>query len=364
MIRQVQPWIGAAEREAVARCIDDNWLTEGPRCKEFAARLCELIGSPYGVFAPNGTLALALGLMALGIGRGDEVIVPNSTFIGSANAVVLTGAVPVSVDIEPDHFQIDVAQIEAAITPRTKAIMPVHLFGTAADMEFIEGLAEARNLFVIEDACQGIGVTTFDGPHVGSIGDVGCFSFFADKTITTGEGGFIVCRDMAVYERLLLLRNQGRPNSGTFIHPSIGWNFRITDMQAAIGLAQMDRLEVIIDRKQRIYAAYREELEGVSQIRILSAAPNSNLVPFRLVIMCDRAPELSEHLRANGVEPRGFFYPLHRQPCFSAGRAAQRDDKFPVSIRAHERGLCLPIYPTMAEADVSTVIRAIKVFYA
>lgn len=346
----------------MAQVLDDNWLTEGPRSRAFAERLNELIGSPYGVFAPNGTLALALGLMGLGISSGDEVIVPDCTFIGSATAVVLAGGRPVFVDIEEETCQIDMSKAASVLTPRTKAIMPVHLMGTAADMDAVMDFASRHGLKVIEDAAQGVGVT-YRGRHVGAIGDVGCFSFFADKTLTTGEGGFVTCRDEATYQRLRLLRNQGRPNSGTFIHPMMGFNFRITDLQAAIGLAQLDKLPEIMARKAVNFALYQKYLAGVAQVRILGAAEGSSHVPFRCALMCDEASALADYLSANQIETRGFFYPLHKQPCFVERYGSEDDARYPIANKAHEQGLCLPIYPGMTEMDIRRITDTIKSFY-
>ncbi|MBV9090008.1 MAG: DegT/DnrJ/EryC1/StrS family aminotransferase [Mycobacteriaceae bacterium] len=340
----------------------DNWLTEGPRSQEFATQLMELMNAPYGVFAPNGTLALALGLLALDISASDEVIVPNSTFVGSATAVLLAGAKPVFVDIDAQTLQIDVAHAEQAVTPNTAAIMPVHLMGVAADMDAVMAFARHHKLKVIEDAAQGIGVT-HNGRHVGTIGDVGCFSFFADKTITTGEGGFIACRTPDVYERLRRLRNQGRVESGSFIHPVVGFNFRITDMQAAVGLAQLKKLEEIIARKQANQALYKELLSDNPHIRVFEAPPNSAHVPFRCVLMCDRAFELADYLSENGIATRRFFYPLHKQPCFADISDPSENGRFRNSISAYEHGLLLPVFPAMRENDVARVASMINRFH-
>lgn len=361
MIPQVKPWLGDEEQEAVKAVIKDGWLTEGQRCEEFRKRLLDLIGAPYGVFAPNGTIALALGMMALGIGPGDEVIVPDLTMAASAFAVILTGARPVFVDVDPVTMQIDPQRARDAAYERQplKAFMPVHLFGTSVELDKMEF---TDNIFTIEDCCQGIGVHN-DYGHVGNFGPIGCFSFFADKTITTGEGGFVVCHDEAVYERLRLIRNQGRPSSGTFIHPAIGYNFRITDMQAAIGLCQLDRLDEIIKRKTEQFNLYRLEFADIPQITMLKAAPNANIVPFRCVIFCDEAPSLAEHLRANGVEPRGMFAPLHSQPCFKKFLPECSDDEFPVSVAAHRRGLMLPLRPTLTAIENIHIARTVRAFY-
>src|SRR5262249_23604308 len=194
-------------------------------------------------------------------------------------------------EVDDQTFQIDLAHAETRIGPRTRAIMPVHLFGTSSDMPTVCGFADRHGLQVIEDAAQGIGVSVAGKP-VGSFGDGGCFSFFADKTITTGEGGYVACRDPRVFDRLRLLRNQGRLDRGSFIHPAVGYNFRMTDVQSAIGLVQLDRLPRIVQRKQELLALYREGLSHLPEIRVLGAAEGANHVPFRCVLMTDRVREL------------------------------------------------------------------------
>ncbi|MFD8462686.1 DegT/DnrJ/EryC1/StrS family aminotransferase [Streptomyces antimycoticus] len=360
-IRQVSPFIGDEESRAVQRVVASGWITEGPESAAFVEELKEYVGAPYAVLAPNGTLALALGLLALDIGPGDEVLVPDTTFVGSASAVCLIGAKPVFVDVEPDTFQIDLADAERRTTSATKAVMPVHLYGTACDMDAVAEFADRRGIRVVEDAAQGMGVR-FRDQHVGTFGDVGCFSFFADKTITTGEGGLVTCRDGNTYERLRMLRNQGRMNSGTFIHPSIGFNLRITDMQAALGRVQLRKLGAVIEKKQALYAAYAEAFRGIHGIRVLGAAEHANHVPFRCVIVVDDATALITHLTERQIEPRTFFYPLHLQPAFASlrGPSSPSDRGFPNAETGYARGICLPIHGGVTVDDVSRIADAIS----
>lgn len=368
MIPQVLPWLGDAEREAVSRTIDENWITEGPRAKAFSQRLNELMEVQYGVFAPNGTLALVLGLLALDIGPEDEVLVPDITFIASANSVLMVGARPVFVEVNRDNFQIDLNRAQSLVTDRTRAIMPVPLYGMCCNMDQVMGFARTHKLRVIEDSAQAIGVR-YKGQHAGSFGDVGCFSFFADKTITTGEGGYVVCRDHAVYEKLLLLRNQGRIDRGSFVHPAIGYNFRMTDMQAALGVVQLDKLEQIIGRKQAILEWYRQELAEVSEVAFLKLEPHSTFVPFRVVLICERAQDLMTFLDRQGIQARTFFYPLHSQPCFrhldrkQGGPLDLDDAHYPNAVFGYENGLCLPVFPTLEKNQVAFICAAIQRFY-
>ena len=359
-IPQVNPWLGEAERDAVARVVESGWLTEGQETESFARELLAVTGAPFGVFAPNGTLALAMAMMALGIGEGDEILIPNITFVGSATATVLAGASPVFVDVEPRFFQIDLEAAERAVTAKTRAIMPVHLYGTMCDMEAVGAFAGRHGLLVIEDAAQALGVSQ-GGRHAGTFGEAGAFSFFADKTITTGEGGFVVCRDAETHDRLLRLRNQGRLRSGSFVHETVGYNFRITDLQAALGRAQLGRLDSIIAAKLEHHLAYSRTLAAVPEARVLGPAPFASFVPFRCVLIAERAHELMAHLERASIQPRGVFLPLHRQPCFAGLPSAAAD--FPISEQAHGGGVCLPIYPTLTTDEIHRIAGEIAEFY-
>lgn len=366
-VPQMFPWLGDEEVEAVSKTIRSGWITEGPQSKEFSAKLNDFIGTKFGVFAPNGTLALFLGLLALGIKEGDEVIVPDSTFIASANAVVLTGATPVFCDVRKGDFQIDITLCEKLVTARTKAIMPVHLFGSAADMRAVIQFASKHGLKVIEDAAQGIGVH-YEGQHVGTFGDIGCFSFFADKTLTTGEGGYVTCKSEEVYEQLLYLRNQGRLDRGSFIHPRIGYNFRMTDLQASIGLVQFGRLAEIIRRKREILGWYKEAFRDISdRIEFLTPGEGVDFVPFRVVIFVEDAKKFMDHLSLNHIQPRSFFFPLHAQPCFEylkgEGKGAD-GEQCPNATWAYQHGVCLPVFPQVSRAQIEYIGEIAKKFFS
>ena len=363
-VPQFLPWVGKEEIEAVVKCINSNWITEGPISKEFSEKLLTLIGSRFGVFSPNGTLALYLALKAVGIKNGDEVLVPDFTFIASATSVEMVGARPVFVDINRKNFQIDLTNASRLITKKTKAIMPVHVYGTVCDMDKVMAFAEKHQLVVVEDACQAIDVH-WKGKHAGTFGEVGCFSFFADKTITTAEGGFVVTNDEEIYNKLLYLRNQGRIDRGSFIHPRIGYNFRMTDLQNAMGLAQLAKLPEIKKRKACILNLYHQNLKNVEGITFFEPEKGAEWIPFRIGILCDNAHELMSFMRLKGIEPRTFFYPLHRQPCFSYlkdERHKNDDLQFPNSVFGYEYGICLPSFPTLSDDQVDYVCQTIKQF--
>ena len=253
-VPQFVPFLDNKEYKSIKDCFDTNWFTEGPKSKEFVQKLLDLTGAKYGVLVPNGTLSLYLGLKAMGIGPGDEVLVPDFTFIASATSVHMAGATPVFVDCDKETLQMSVENCDKKITKNTKAIMPAHMYGMACDMTKIVKFAKKHKLKIIEDAAQAIGVY-WKGKHCGTFGTIGSFSFFADKTITTVEGGLIVTNNKKIYNKLLHLRNHGRVKSGSFVHPEMGWNFRLTDIQSAIGLEQLKKLPQIIKRKQKMKTA-------------------------------------------------------------------------------------------------------------
>jgi len=363
-IIQYRPSVGAEEYKSVGGCFEANWLTEGPKSDAFLEGLRDLMKVKHACFAPNGTLALYLALRAAKIGPGDEVIVPDFTFFGSASAVEMTGAVPVFCDIDRDTLQTTASHIERSITPKSRAIMPVHIYGAVGEMDAIADLARSRSLVIVEDAAQAVGVH-FRDRHAGTFGELGCFSFFADKTITTGEGGLVVTNDDALYKSLRFLRNLGRVDRGSFVHPEMGYNFRITDMQAAIGLVQLSRLAEIAGKKQKILHHYRSRLGDVPQVRIIDPPVGSTHIPFRAAIYAERAADLTEFLGAENVETRSFFYPLHLQPAFAylSDSRPMPSDAFANAVYAYENGICLPLYPGMPEDDVDYVCDKIGEFY-
>lgn len=361
-IPQIVPFINEEEYEAVKSCFDNRWLTEGPKTKEFGEKLLELIGSKYGVFAPNGTLALYLGLKATGIGPGDEVIVPDFTFIASATSVIMTGAKPVFVDVNSKNFQIDITQASKLINKHTKAIMPVHMYGTMCEMDPIIEFAKKYNLLIIEDAAEAVGVR-HKGKHAGTFGKVGCFSFFADKTITIGEGGFVCTDDAQTYDNLLYLRNQGRKDRGSFIHPQIGYNFRITDLQSAVGLVQLKKLPQIIEAKQSVLGFYRKYLSDIPDVAMFTPPQGYAWIPFRVGILTSDAKELMKLMEDKGVQTRSFFYPLHRQPAFK-GIGRFSDEDFPNSIYGYDCGICLPTYPTLSRKEIKFICDIVRQYYS
>ena len=354
-IRQVEPLFGVDEIEAAVSSIRRGWLTEGPQATEFLAAIQTNTGSPHAVLAPNGTLGLFLSLLSLDLHRNSEILIPAFTFYASASAAVFAGLKPVFVDADPNTFNLDVRSLDALVTERTRAIMPVHVYGHCAPMDAIVEFAARHNLAVIEDAAQALGVT-YHGRHAGTWGDLGVISFFADKTITTGEGGVVLTKNTALYDKLRLLRNQGRVNSGTFIHESLGMNFRVTDLQCAVGNAQIRRLDDIVAAKAANHARYVANLTGVPGLRWLAVQPGSTHVPFRFAMVSEHREQVVAELERAHIQTRSFFYPLHLQP------ALQRYARgpLPVAEDLYAKGVCLPIHLGLSSADIDEISDIIR----
>lgn len=358
-ITQIAPLFDDDEVEGVIGSIRRGWLTEGPNAADFIETIKRETGARHAVLAPNGTLGLFLALLALDLPHGSEVLVPAFTFYASASAAVFAGLVPVFVDADPETFNLDVGSLESLVTERTSAIMPVHVYGHAAAIDQVVDFAWRHDLRVIEDAAQAYGVS-YKERHAGTWGDVGVISFFADKTITTGEGGVVLTNDGSVYERLRLLRNQGRPHSGTFIHEALGMNFRMTDLQCAVGLAQLRKLPTITAAKRRNHERYVENLQGVAGISWLRVQEGSTHVPFRFAMLSDRRDAVMEALEADRIQTRSFFYPLHMQPPL---RKYNRGP-LPVSENLYGQGLCLPVHADLTMSDIDEISQIILKVHA
>ena len=359
-IPEFTPMLHKEELFAVLETIEDNWITEGKKTESLQAALAEFTGARHVIMVPNGTLAIFAALKVLGIGPGDEVLVPDFTFFGTASAVILTGAKPVLVDVDEYDFNISVTSAEASITERTRAILPVHMYGQSCDMQAVMTLAKRQDLFVVEDAAQGIGVT-FGDRHVGTIGDIGCVSFFADKTLTTGEGGALLVNDDELARECIYFKNQGRLHRGSFVHERVGYNFRITDLQAAIGLAQFDRLEVTLARKLALRDAYYERLSDCPGVRFARDNGFGDVVPFRVNILVDDPEDLALHLKQQGIATRRFFYPLHLQPCLTSENCIVRHKPIS-SIRLFQQGLMLPSGLDLDQEQLDYVCSTISAF--
>jgi perosamine synthetase len=351
MIPVYRPFIGEQERRYVAEALASTRISgTGDFLDRFERELPHFVGSTHGIATCNGTAALHLALAALGIGPGDEVIVPTFTFVASVNAISYTGATPVFVDAEPDHWSLDPALLEAAVTERTKAIEVVHLYGHPADMDPVLEVARRHGLAVVEDAAEAHGAE-YKGRKVGSIGDVAAFSFFGNKIITTGEGGMVVTGDEELAQRCRHLRGQGVSPTRTYWHDVIGFNYRMTNVAAALGVAQLERVHDVLVRKRRLAELYRERLEGLPGLAFQREAHWARSVWWMVSILVDPGVRdgLMSFLAGHGVETRPFFYPAHVLPIYP------RPERFPVAERLGASGINLPSYPELTENEVDTV---------
>lgn len=349
------PNIGDLEKEYVVRAIESGYVSSvGPLVSEFEERFADYVGAKHTVAVVNGTSAIHLALRILGIGPGDEVIVPALTFIGTVNPVVYVGATPVVVDVDPLTWNIDVDAAEEAVTERTRAIIPVHLYGNPSDMTRLGEIARKHKIFIIEDAAEALGAT-YKGRHVGTFGEIGIFSFNGNKVMTTGGGGMLVTADPDLAKRARLLVNQGRAAGIVeYEHQEIGYNYRLTNLQAALGLAQLERLPEFLATKRRNAALYRELLRGTAglawQCELKDAVSSWWL--FSVFIDAEQFGEdkntVARRLKAAGVQVRPLFMPLTCQPPY-------REYRFkpcPVAESLHAGGLNLPSTSFLGEKDI------------
>jgi perosamine synthetase len=363
-IVQIEPWIDKSELRELERVIQSTFVIEHELTREFEAMTARLTGSRHAIAVCNGTIALFVCLKALGIGAGDEVIIPNLTFVATANAVILAGATPVLCEIREDTFCIDMERAAALVTKRTRAVMPVHLYGQSADMTAVMAFASRHGLTVIEDAAEGIGVR-FNGRHVGTLGEMGILSYYGNKTITCAEGGVVLTNDDDLAAAAYKLKNHGREKKGTFIHESIGFNFAFTDLQAAIGIAQMNKLPAIVQKKREIHDHYAEQLRSIRQFRPVQIDSRCEPVFWFTSFLCDDSEQLAAFLAQQNIQTRGFFYPLHRQPCYADRKYIKNiDSDFRVSEKVYKQGISLPSSYSLTLEDQSFVSEQIRRFYA
>ena len=360
-----QPLLDGNELKYVSEAISTGWISsEGPFVKEFEEKFSNSVNREYGIAVANGTAALEIAVKALGIGPGDEVILPTFTIISCAGAVVKTGATPVLVDSDAATWTMDIGQIESKITPETKAIMAVHIYGLTVDMDPLLSLAKKYNLFVIEDAAQAIGQTYKDRP-CGSFGDVSVFSFYPNKHVTTGEGGMIVTNMESIAEKCSSYRNLCFQKEKRFVHEELGWNYRMTNIQAALGLAQLETLDRHLKRKREIGMQYHNLLEGIEKFELplkeLEYCDNLFWV-FGLVIKEGYDGDgrtFSEKLAKLGIGTRPFFYPMHQQPVFKKMNLFQ-EVSLPISEGISKRGFYLPSGLNLSESNINTVVECLK----
>lgn len=355
-----QPDLSGNEEKYVKDCLDSTWISsKGKYISLFEENFASYIGIKHAVSVSNGTVALHLALVALGIGAGDEVIVPTLTYIASVNSITYVGAKPIFCDSLRNTWQMDIDDVRKKITPRTRAIMAIHLYGHPCEMDELTALCKEYDLFLIEDCAEAIG-SEYKGRKVGTFGDVSTFSFFGNKTITTGEGGMLVSNDETLIERAKHFKGQGLAKHREYWHDVIGYNYRMTNIQAAIGLAQLEKVNEFINRKQEIAEKYKKAFaNGPVEFH------QSHSDVFHTYWMCSILVEevsdrdkLRDYLSKYGIETRPLFYPIHTMPMY-----AQRYQKHPVAEDLGWRGINLPSYPGLKDDEIDYIVNKVKSYF-
>jgi len=357
-----EPEIGEEELKNVIEAVRSGWVSsKGKFIEEFENLFAKYVGVKYGVATSNGTAALHLALATLGVKSYDEVIVPDLTFAATINAVLYVGAKPVIVDIDPKYWCLSPDSVRKAITSRTKAIIPVHLYGHPCDMDEIMEIAEHYGLYVVEDAAEAHGAE-YKGRKVGGFGHIDCFSFYGNKIITTGEGGMCLTNDEELAERMRILRDHGMDPRKRYWHNVVGFNYRMTNLQAAIGVAQLSKIEEFIEKKRRIARLYAEELSSIEGITLHPEMPWAKCVYWLYSILIDEKKagmtrdRLVKKLQNYGIETRNFFYPLHEMPPYRE----YANFSYPASSDISGRGLNLPSSVKLNEEDITYITQKIK----
>jgi perosamine synthetase len=348
------PMMDGNEKRYVLDCLESSWISSsGKYIDQFEEAFAEFCNAKHAIACSNGTAALHLALLVFGLGRGDEVIVPTLTFIASANAVTYCGAKPVFVDSETETWNINPELIESKISPRTKGIVVVHFRGQPADMDSILDIARRHRLFVVEDAAQSHGAE-YKGKRTGALGDIGTFSFFGNKIVTTGEGGMIVTNDDGLAKQMRFLKNQGMGNENRYWHPVVGYNYRMTNVAAAIGLAQLEKIESQIQGRSEVASWYREYLQKSPGMLWQSEKEWAKRVWFLFTLVIDEdtrsiRDDFIPYLLRHGIDSRPVYYPLHSLPPYF--EKTERNE-FPVAERVSQRGVNLPTWAGMTRENV------------
>lgn len=355
-----QPSLDGNEKKYVNECLDTNWISSrGEFIHKFEDAFCKFVGANHAVSCSNGTVALHLALVTLGIGQGDEVIVPSFTYIASVSTIVLTDATPVFVDSLEDTWQMNPEHVKKKITPNTKAIMAVHLYGHPCEMDLLVSIAKEHNLFLIEDCAEAFG-STYKGKHVGTFGDISTYSFYGNKTITTGEGGMLITNDETLFDRAYHLRMHGLAKYREYWHDVIGFNYRMTNICAAIGLAQLENANKKIKQKKYLAELYHKKLAHLPVKPHMEHKDvfHSYWMYSILVETPDVRESLREHLKNNLIETRPTFYPVHTMPMF-----AQKYQKLTVAESLGWRGINLPSWPKLSENQVDEIVNCIADYF-
>jgi len=362
MIPISKPIIGDGEKRAVLEVLDSGMLAQGPKTKEFEDKFADYCVAKFGIGVNSGTAAIHTALYAAGVKKGDEVITSPFTFVASVSPIIMLGARPIFVDIKEDTYNIDPKMVDEKITEKTKAIVAVDLYGQIYDAKMIRNIAEKYNLKIIEDACQAVGAE-LDGKRAGTFGDLGCFSFYATKNIVTGEGGMVITDNEEFSELCKRFRHHGQSEKTRYEYYDLGYNYRMMDIQAAIGLEQLKKIDDFTNKRIGNAKRLSEGLSKIDQIKVPFVKQGVKHVFHQYTIRAEKRDNLMNYLKENGVGC-GIYYPkpLHMHPCFV--KFGYKEGDFPVAEKASKEVLSLPVHPSLTEEDINRIIKTVGEFYA
>ena len=356
-INQMEPWYGKEEKKAILDYLNSGgWLMEFKKTEEFEKMICDYTGAKYCSVLPNGTVTLFLALMALGIKKGDEVIVPDFTMIATPNSVAMVEATPILVDIDEDSLCLNLELVAKAITPKTKAVFHVSVNGRSGRLAELKKICREKKIPLIEDAAQSLG-SFYQGKHLGRHSLMGSFSFSVPKIITTGQGGALITDSKKIYEKIEKLKDFGRVRAGADWHDQIGWNFKFTDLQAVLGIAQIKKLSKRTRLKKNIYAFYQYYLKNVEQVKFIQTDLN-NVSPWFVDVLVPDPLALQNYLKTKNIGSRVFYPAIHIQPIYQHVKG-----NFPVAAKIAKHGLWLPSSAFLKKSDIKYICNCIKEFY-
>ena len=355
MIPIYKPYFDERETKYLNDCIKSTWISsKGKYIDIFEKKVCDYIGCRYSSSTSNGTTAIHLALLALGIGRGDEVITTNFTYVASTNAILMVGAKPVLTDVNPETWNIDTNLIQKKISKKTKAILVTNVYGLPCDFDHLKFICKKYKLFLIEDAAESLGAKYYSKSS-GNLADISTLSFFGNKTITTGEGGMVLTNNKKLIDKVKILKNQGNDPNIKYFHKVLGYNYRMTNMQAAIGVAQIEKIDEILKKKSNLFLRYYNSLKHICDFQIPKPNINSSFWIIAVLFNSEKNKiSVQNRLSKSKIETRPFFFPIDQLPFYTS----QND--LPISKLIHKKGLCLPSFPALRDDEIKLITEKIK----
>jgi perosamine synthetase len=362
-IKQIEPTFDNKEKELVNKVLDSTFITEGKVTEKFENQIKKVTNAKYAVAVNNWTSGLFCCAKSLELKPGDEIIIPNATFAACVSSMILAGLKILLCDVSKENYSLDLKMAEQLISKKTKAIMIVHLFGECSEIDKIKNFAKKHNLKIIEDSAQSFG-SKYKNKQLGTFGDVGGFSFYGNKIITTGEGGVAITNNKLIAKRIKKIKNYGRSSKGVYEHETVGYNFKFNDICASIGLAQLSKLKSFIVKKKLINNFYRKEFKKIDKIKFSKSIKNSEPVYWFVVIYVNDKKKLKKYLQKNGIETRDFFLPMNMQKCFKNSKfIINKNDNFLNSKELYKTGLCLPSSVNLDMKQLRFISSTIKKYY-